>query len=64
MTRRKILINKEFGKIPKYIENMKLENEKKLQTEKLRKETAKYPKGTRLFIRRRKIIHFGKIKIK
>ena len=40
--------HKEYGKIPKYIENMKLENEKKLEKEKLRKETAKYPKGTRL----------------
>ena len=29
--------HKEYGKIPKYIENMKLENEKKLEMEKLRK---------------------------
>ena len=40
--------HKEYGKTPKYIQEMRLENEKKKEMEKLRKETAKYPKGTRL----------------
>ena len=54
--------HKEYGKIPKYIENMKLENEKKLQTEKLRKETAKYPKGTRLLSEEERLFTLEKLK--
>ena len=56
--------HKEYGKIPKYIENMKLENEKKLQTEKLRKETAKYPKGTRLLSEEERLFTLEKLKYK
>ena len=54
--------HKEYGKIPKYIENMKLENEKKLQTEKLKKETAKYPKGTRLLSEEERLFTLEKLK--
>ena len=54
--------HKEYGKIPKYIENMKLENEKKLQTEKLRKETDKYPKGTRLLSEEERLFTLEKLK--
>ena len=54
--------HKEYGKIPKYIENMKLENEKKLETEKLRKETAKYPKGTRLLSEEERLFTLEKLK--
>ena len=54
--------HKEYGKIPKYIENMKLENEKKLQSEKLRKETAKYPKGTRLLSEEERLFTLEKLK--
>ena len=54
--------HKEYGKIPKYIENMKLENEKKLEMEKLRKETAKYPKGTRLLSEEERLFTLEKLK--
>jgi len=54
--------HKEYGKIPKYIENMKLENEKKLESEKLRKETAKYPKGTRLLSEEERLFTLEKLK--
>jgi len=54
--------HKEYGKIPKYIENMKLENEKKIEKEKLRKETAKYPKGTRLLSEEERLFTLEKLK--
>ena len=54
--------HKEYGKIPKYIENMKIENEKKLEMEKLRKETAKYPKGTRLLSEEERLFTLEKLK--
>ena len=54
--------HKEYGKIPKYIENMKLENEKKLESKKLRKETAKYPKGTRLLSEEERLFTLEKLK--
>ena len=54
--------HKEYGKIPKYIENMKLENEKKSEMEKLRKETAKYPKGTRLLSEEERLFTLEKLK--
>ena len=54
--------HKEYGKIPKYIENMKLENEKKSEMEKLRKETAKYPKGTRLLSEEERLFTLEELK--
>ena len=54
--------HKEYGKIPKYIENMKLENEKKSEMEKLRKATAKYPKGTRLLSEEERLFTLEKLK--
>ena len=54
--------HKEYGKIPKYIENMKLENEKKSEMEKLRKETAKYPKGTRLLSEEERLFTLEKLR--
>ena len=54
--------HKEYGKIPKYIENMKLENEKKSEMEKLRKETTKYPKGTRLLSEEERLFTLEKLK--
>ena len=53
--------HKEFGKTPKYIENMRLENEKKKELEKLRKETAKYPKGTRLLSEEERVLTLEKL---
>ena len=38
----------DFGKLPQYIKNMRIENEIRKQEEIKRKEEEKYPKGTRL----------------
>ena len=54
--------HKEYGKTPKYIENMRKETEKKKELEKLRKETAKYPKGTRLLSEEERITTLEKLK--
>ena len=54
--------HKEYGKTPKYIENMRKENEKKKEMEKLRKETAKYPKGTRLLSEEERVSTLEKLK--
>ena len=54
--------HKEYGKTPKYIQEMRLENEKKIEMEKLRKETAKYPKGTRLLSEEERISTLEKLK--
>ena len=40
--------HKEYGKTPKYLQNMKIEAEKQKEIDKLKKEQEKYPKGTRL----------------
>ena len=54
--------HKEYGKTPKYIQDMRLENEKKKEMEKLKKETAKYPKGTRLLSEEERIFTLEKLK--
>ena len=54
--------HKEYGKTPKYIENMRLENEKKKEMDKLKKETAKYPKGTRLLSEEERVLTLEKLK--
>ena len=54
--------HKEFGKTPKYLQNMKLEDEKKKEIEKLRKETSKYPKGTRLLSEEERLFTLEKLK--
>ena len=54
--------HKEYGKTPKYIQEMRLENEKKIEMEKLRKETAKYPKGTRLLSEEERLFTLEKLK--
>ena len=54
--------HKEYGKTPKYIENMRKENEKKKEIEKIKKETAKYPKGTRLLSEEERISTLEKLK--
>ena len=54
--------HKEYGKTPKYIQDMRLENEKKKEMEKLKKETAKYPKGTRLLSEEERISTLEKLK--
>ena len=54
--------HKEYGKTPKYLQNMKLEAEKKKEIEKLRKETSKYPKGTRLLSEEERLFTLEKLK--
>ena len=54
--------HKEYGKTPKYIENMRLENEKKKEMDKIKKETAKYPKGTRLLSEEERVLTLEKLK--
>ena len=54
--------HKEYGKTPKYIENMRKETEKKKEMEKLKKETAKYPKGTRLLSEEERLSTLEKLK--
>ena len=54
--------HKEYGKTPKYIENMRKENEKKKEIEKIKKETAKYPKGTRLLSEEERVSTLEKLK--
>ena len=60
--REKNPFHKEYGKTPKYIENMRKETEKKKEMEKLRKETAKYPKGTRLLSEEERLSTLEKLK--
>ena len=54
--------HKEFGKTPKYLENMKIEAQKKKEIEKLKKETSKYPKGTRLLSEEERLFTLEKLK--
>ena len=54
--------HKEFGKTPKYLQNMKIESEKKKELEKLKKETSKYPKGTRLLSEEERLFTLEKLK--
>ena len=54
--------HKEFGKIPKYIQNMKDEEKKKKEIEKIKKETSKYPKGTRLLSEEERLFTLEKLK--
>ena len=60
--REKNPFHKEYGKTPKYIENMRKETEKKKEMEKLKKETAKYPKGTRLLSEEERLSTLEKLK--
>ena len=53
--------HKEFGKTPKYLQNMKLEAEKKKEIEQLKKETSKYPKGTRLLSEEERLFTLEKL---
>ena len=54
--------HREYGKTPKYIQNMKIEAEKKKEIEKLKKETSKYPKGTRLLSEEERLFTLEKLK--
>ena len=56
------LYHKEFGKTPKYIKNMKIEADRKKEIEKLKNETANYPKGTRLLSEEERLLTLEKLK--
>jgi hypothetical protein len=43
-----ILLHKDFGKVPKYLQDMKIRAEMMKEIEKKKKEEENYPKGTRL----------------
>lgn len=53
--------HKEYGKTPKYIQNMREETALKNEIEKQRKEEAKYPQGTRLLSEEERIFTLNKL---
>ena len=53
--------HKEYGKTPKYLQNMKIEAEKQKEIDKLKKEQEKYPKGTRLLSEEERISTLNKL---
>ena len=53
--------HKEFGKTPKYLKNMKIEAEKKKESDMLKKEQEKYPKGTRLLSEEERVFTLNKL---
>ena len=53
--------HKEYGKTPKYLQNMKIEAEKKKESDKLKLEQDKYPKGTRLLSEEERLFTLNKL---
>ena len=53
--------HKEYGKTPKYIQNMREETALKNEIEKQKKEEAKYPQGTRLLSEEERIFTLNKL---
>ena len=53
--------HKEYGKTPKYLQNMKIEAEKQKEIELLKKEELKYPKGTRLLSEEERVFTLNKL---
>ena len=53
--------HKEYGKTPKYLQNMKIEAEKQREIDKLRKQEEKYPKGTRLLSEEERVFTLNKL---
>ena len=53
--------HKEYGKTPRYLQNMKIEAEKQKEIDQLKKEESKYPKGTRLLIEEERIFTLNKL---
>ena len=53
--------HKEYGKTPKYLQNMKIEAEKQKEIDKLKKEQEKYPKGTRLLTEDERLFTLNKL---
>lgn len=55
-------LHKDFGKIPKYIQEMKLKNEILKDIKKKKKEEEKYPKGTKLLTEEERLFTLQKLK--
>ena len=53
--------HKEYGKTPRYLQNMKNEAEKQREIDKLRKQEEKYPKGTRLLSEEERVFTLNKL---
>ena len=53
--------HKEYGKTPRYLQNMKIEAEKQKEIDLLKKEKEKYPKGTRLLSEEERIFTLNKL---
>ena len=53
--------HKEYGKTPRYIQNMKIEAEKQREIDLLRKQEEKYPKGTRLLSEEERVFTLNKL---
>ena len=53
--------HKEYGKTPRYIQNMKIEAEKQREIDLLKKQEEKYPKGTRLLSEEERIFTLNKL---
>jgi hypothetical protein len=53
--------HREYGKTPRYIQNMKIEAEKQKEIDLLKKEEEKYPKGTRLLSEEERVFTLNKL---
>ena len=53
--------HKEYGKTPRYLQNMKIEAEKQKEIDLLKKEQQKYPKGTRLLSEEERLFTLNKL---
>lgn len=53
--------HKEYGKTPRYLQNMKIEAKKQKEIDLLRKEEEKYPKGTRLLSEEERVFTLNKL---
>ena len=53
--------HKEYGKTPRYIQNMKIEAKKQREIDLLKKEEEKYPKGTRLLSEEERVFTLNKL---
>ena len=53
--------HKEYGKTPRYLQNMKIEAEKQKEIDLLKKQEEKYPKGTRLLSEEERVFTLNKL---
>ena len=53
--------HKEYGKTPRYLQNMKIEAEKQKEIDMQRRQEEKYPKGTRLLSEEERVFTLNKL---